>query len=281
MIESGVPAEMCWPMITALLSISAQRKLKINQVACRCKTACWVFQGLEPWKQGFSKHWKMTMIGQHPEQGALMKQPIFLSLCGLLLVSFVTARAAESTAGTSTVLLDEKFDAPLGKDWFWGLGTWATTNGVLRGFESGARRHGPVKMRKLMLHDAALECEFRLEGKATFAGIIFNGSQERGHLFHLVMGKDQLRILAHPKKGETRELLKQAFVLQTGTWHRVQMVFKGPALSATVNGKGFKAESPAIAEEKISFGLGGDSGGPAGEKAGALEFRALKICGKP
>ena len=54
-----------------------------------------------------------------------------------------------------------------------------------------------------------IECDFRLEGKATFAGIIFNGSQERGHIVHLVMGKDTLRILAHPKKGENVELLKQ------------------------------------------------------------------------
>ena len=36
-------------------------------------------------------------------------------------------------------------------------------------------------------------------------------------------------------------------------------------------------EHAYIAEEKLTFGLGGDSGGPEGEKAGALEFRKLKI----
>jgi hypothetical protein len=36
-----------------------------------------------------------------------------------------------------------------------------------------------------------------------------------------------------------------------------------------------------IAEEELSFGLGGDSGGPQGEKAGAWEFRKLKIKSKP
>ena len=35
--------------------------------------------------------------------------------------------------------------------------------------------------------------------------------------------------------------------------------------------------APAIAEEKLTFGLGGESGGPTGEKVGALEFRKLKI----
>ena len=210
-----------------------------------------------------------------------MKQTLGCTLAALLLAALAALHAAESTNRPPAVLLDEKFDAPLTKDWFWGLGTWATTNGVLRGFESGPRRHGPVKMRKLPLHDAVLECEFRLEGKATFAGIIFNGSQERGHLFHIVIGKTELRLLGHPKKGETVELLKQPFALEVGAWHRVKIEFKGPALAATVDGKTFTASAPAIAEEKVTFGLGGESGGPTGEQAGALEFRNLKISGQP
>jgi hypothetical protein len=87
-------------------------------------------------------------------------------------------------AWAAPVVIEEKFEGPLAKDWFWGLGTWTAKDGVLRGFESGARRHGPVKMRRCALTNA---------------------------------------------------------------------------------------------EEKVSFGLGGDSGGPTGEKAGALEFRKLKI----
>jgi hypothetical protein len=176
-------------------------------------------------------------------------------------------------------LLEEAFTADLSKDWFWGLGTWTAKDGVLRGFESGPRRHGPVKMRKLPLKDAIIECDFRLEGKATFAGIIFNGSQERGHIVHLVMGTDALRILAHPKKGENTELLKQPNILAVGEWHHVKIEFKGEIITAMIDGKTFTASHPCIVEEKQTFGLGGDSGGPEGEKAGALEFRSLKISG--
>jgi len=190
-------------------------------------------------------------------------------------LAFLTA--VTCAASQPAVLLDEKFDQELSKDWFWGLGTWTAKAGVLRGFESGARRHGPVKMRKLPLKDAIIECEFRLVGKASFAGIIFNGSQERGHIVHLVMGRDQLRILAHPKKGENVELLKQAGSLATGEWHRVKMEFKGATLNANIDGKTISASHPCIAEQKLTFGLGGDSGGPEGEKAGALEFRKLRI----
>lgn len=175
------------------------------------------------------------------------------------------------------VSLAEKFDGDLSKDWYWGLGTWTAKDGVLRGFESGPRRHGPVKVRKLPLRDAVLECEFRLIGKATFAGIIFNGSQERGHIVHLVMSKEQLRVLAHPKKGESIELVKLPAKLEAGEWHRVRLAFKGATLSATVDGQTITASNPCIAEEKLTFGLGGESGGPEGEKAGALEFRKLRI----
>lgn len=175
------------------------------------------------------------------------------------------------------VTVEEKFDGPLSQDWFWGLGTWTAKDGVLRGFESGARRHGPVKMHRCALTNAVVECEFRLEGKATFAGVIFNGSQERGHLFHVVMGKDQLRLLAHPAKGKTLELLKQPATLATGVWHRVKIEFSGENLTAMVDEQKLTAKNPCIAEAKVSFGLGGDSGGPTGEKAGALEFRKLKI----
>lgn len=189
-----------------------------------------------------------------------------------LLLTALSAHAAEPK-----VILEEKFDAELSKDWFWGLGTWSAKDGVLRGFESGARRHGPVKMHKLPLKDGIIECDFRLIGKASFAGIIFNGSQERGHLCHLVMTTKELRILAHPKKGENKELAKVPVQLSAETWHHVRIVFSGDKLEATVDDHVIRAAAPCIAEEKLTFGLGGDSGGPTGEKAGALEFRRLRV----
>lgn len=180
-------------------------------------------------------------------------------------------------SGEPEVLLQETFTTALSKDWYWGLGTWTAQDGVLRGFESGPRRHGPVKVRKLPLKDATLECDFRLNGKATFAGIIFNGSQVRGHIVHLVMSKEQLRVLAHPKKGESVELFKAPAKLSVGEWHHVKLVFSGETLSAQVDEHYVTAKHACIAEEKLTFGLGGESGGPEGEKAGTLEFRELKI----
>lgn len=198
-----------------------------------------------------------------------MRLPAFL--LPLLAASALAADAPPS--GT----LRETFDAPLSADWFWGLGTWAAKDGVLRGFESGPRRHGPVKVRKFPFLDATLTCDFRLEGKADFAGVIFNGSQERGHLFHVVVGRDRVRLLAHPKKGETLKLVDEAATIAPDAWHSVKIVVQGATLTATIDGRTFTAEAPCIAEEKQTFGLSGDSGGPDGEKAGALEFRRLEV----
>ena len=197
--------------------------------------------------------------------------PLVCSLIGLLLLALPT-RAQEPQ-----VLLRETFQSELSKDWFWGLGTWAAKDGVMRGFESGKRRHGPMKMRRLEMQDATAEFDFRLEGKASFAGIIFNGSQERGHLVHLVMSTDGLRILAHPKKGESQRLAEVVTALAPDVWHRVKLTFTGPIMRASVDGISIQAEHACIAETKQTFGLGGDSGGPEGEKAGALEFRNLTL----
>lgn len=73
-------------------------------------------------------------------------------------------------AAEPKVLLEETFTSELSKDWFWGLGTWKAENGVLRGFESGARRHGPVKVRKLPLQDAIVSASSALKAMRPLPG---------------------------------------------------------------------------------------------------------------
>jgi hypothetical protein len=63
-------------------------------------------------------------------------------LLATLLVSLGSALSAEPP-----IALEETFQQPLSADWHWGLGTWIAKDGVLRAFESGERRHGPVKQR--------------------------------------------------------------------------------------------------------------------------------------
>ncbi len=205
----------------------------------------------------------------HPLKGKPMYKPIILLA---ILSSMISSLVAQSPQ-----VIKETFDSELSKEWFWGLGTWTAKDGILLGYESGPRRHGPVKMRRLAFQNGSLECDFRLSGKAGFAGIIFNGSQQRGHLVHLIMSKDFVRILAHPKGGGHVDLVKKEQKNLLDEWHHVKITFKGEQMTAVVDGKSYTVKHPCIGEKKITFGLGGDSGGPEGKKAGTLQFRKLAI----
>ena len=178
-------------------------------------------------------------------------------------------------------MLEETFEQPLSADWHWGLGTWTAKDGVLRAFESGERRHGPVKQRRFTFTEADVRFDFRLEGKASFASFPIDGTRERGHILNFVMGRDVFRIIAHIKKGENVDLVRDKITLADRDWHPVHIVLKGESITVKFNGRTWTAKHPVVAEPKANIGFGGESGGPEGEKAGALEFRHLKITATP
>ena len=203
---------------------------------------------------------------------------MFLSWLGVLQpASAVCAERNTPTNNEAKLLLSEPFDKELSKEWFWGLGTWTAKNGVLRGFESGPRRHGPVKLRRFGFTDADVRFEFRLEGKAAFASFPMNDTRRRGHILNVVMGRNEFRIIAHIRKGESVDLVRETITLDNNEWHPVRIVLRGKMITVHFNNQTWNAEHPAVAERKENFGFGGNSGGPDGEKAGAIEFRKLRI----
>jgi hypothetical protein len=208
-----------------------------------------------------------------------MKRTLLKIVSTIFLLQIVGATYTKSAE--PTVLLEEKFDQPLSADWHWGLGTWTAKDGVLRGFESGERRHGPVKQRRFAFTEADVRFEFRLEGKATFASFPIDGTRERGHILNFVMGREVFRIIAHPKKGENVDLVREKITLADRDWYPVHIVLKGETITVEFNGRTWTAKHPVAAEPKAQFGFGGESGGPEGERAGALEFRHLKITTTP
>jgi hypothetical protein len=191
-------------------------------------------------------------------------------------LDLVEEDAREGGDGSRSV--GEKAPEQLSKDWFWGLGTWRAKDGVLRGFESGPRRHGPVKLRRFAFTEADIAYEFRLDGKATFASLPINGARDRGHILNVVLGRTEFRIIAHIRKGESVDLVREKITLDPDRdWHPVRIVLKGETITVTFNGRSRTAKHPVVAEPKDNFGFGGNSGGPEGEKAGAMEFRKLVI----
>jgi hypothetical protein len=134
-----------------------------------------------------------------------------------------------------------------------------------------------VKQRHFAFTEADVRFEFRLEGKASFASFPIDGTRERSHILNFVMGRDVFRIIAHPMKGESVDLVREKITLADREWHPVHIVLKDETITVDFNGRTWTAKHPVGAEPKAKIGFGGDSGGPAGEKAGALEFRRLSI----
>lgn len=173
------------------------------------------------------------------------------------------------------------FTKPVGAEWHWGLGTWTAKDGVLRGFESGARRHGPVKMQKLAFTDATFEFDVRLVGRAHWASVVFNNDD--GHLFIVTIARssDTLIINKSAQKddpnSQAERIAEVPLKVAPEVWHHVRIRTAGETIAVAVDVVNVTGKHAVIGAAKTQFGLSGDSGGPEGEKVGALEFRKLVI----
>jgi hypothetical protein len=200
-------------------------------------------------------------------------------IISLLAVVSIVARAADALPVTSLYHAD--FTKAPGTEWHWGLGTWSTKDGVLRGFESGPRRHGPVKMQKLAFSDATFTFDVRLLGRAHWASVVFN--DDGGHLFIVTLARSSQTLVVNKpadKKDPASKPVKIAeapLKLTPNDWHHVSITLKAEQISVKVNDVSLTGQHAVIGKPKTQFGLSGDSGGPEGEKAGALEFRNLDI----
>ena len=188
----------------------------------------------------------------------------------------------------------EDFQQVLSKNWGFTLGTWTAADGVLTAFESGPRRHGPVKMRNLVFQSAKFDYEFRLNGDARYSAIKGTG-QINGHKsahFVVFMSTKDCQYKQRFTRGKTIkiivfeptpsglakiDLLDAPLDLENDKWHRASIEVIDNRILVDVNGQKFEAKHETLALPSTEFGLGGESGGPAGENAGTLQFKNLRV----
>ena len=188
----------------------------------------------------------------------------------------------------------EDFQQVLSKNWGFTLGTWTAADGVLTAFESGPRRHGPVKMRNLVFQSAKFDYEFRLNGDARYSSIKGTG-QINGHKsahFVVFMSTKDCQHKPPFTKGQTLKiiafepthsglakisLINAPLELENEKWHRASIEVIDDRILVDVNGQKFEAKHETLALPSTEFGLGGESGAPAGEDAGTLQFRNLHV----
>lgn len=201
-------------------------------------------------------------------------------LLALLLAASLTATEPASPP-LSKPTAEDALAAFLPPKGYWSLGAWKLQDGVLRGFESGPRRHGPVTVQKLDYRQADIRFEFRLVGKAAYVILPMDGNRERGHILNIVLGRKSFRIIAHPAKGQSLDLVRETIEPPQGEWQPVRVVLRDQTITVDYAGRSWTAKHSAVAEIKAGLGLGGDSGGPEGERAGAIEFRHLQVVTQP
>ena len=210
-----------------------------------------------------------------------LRFPLVCRIALLGLIGFSATDAEPVTVVTPGATLKSTFEGFLPQKCAWSLGTWKLQDGVLRGFESGPRRHGPVTVQMLDYREADIRFEFRLVGKAAYVILPMDGTRERGHILNVVMGRKNFRIIAHPAKGQSLDLVRETIEPPQGEWQSVHVVLRDQAVTVDYAGRTWTATHPAVAEVKAGLGLGGDSGGPEGERDGAIEFRHLCVLTQP
>ena len=150
----------------------------------------------------------------------------------------------------------EDFQQVLSKNWGFTLGTWTAADGVLTAFESGPRRHGPVKMRNLVFQSAKFDYEFRLNGDARYSAIKGTG-QINGHKsahFVVFMSTKDCQYKQRFTRGKTIkiivfeptpsglakiDLLDAPLDLENDKWHRASIEVIDNRILVDVNGQKF------------------------------------------
>ena len=207
-------------------------------------------------------------------------------------ILFILLSSAQAAEQQKDVI--ENFQQPLSKNWGFTLGTWTAKDGVLTAFESGPRRHGPVKMRNLTFSSAKFDYEFKLNGDARYSAIKATGQigdRKSAHFVVFMSTKDcqykklftkekTIKIIVfEPTDSGLRkiDLLNAPLQIENGKWHKASIEVVDDQILVDVNGQKFRVKHDTLKLKSAAFGLGGESGGPEGESAGTLQFRNLKV----
>ncbi|TXT30174.1 MAG: Uncharacterized protein FD138_2330 [Planctomycetota bacterium] len=197
-----------------------------------------------------------------------------------LLISIATASFAEETASPPACVMakpgkllfrDDLKAQPDKRDWRYGPGTWTIAEGVLKGTEKAADKHGAVLRRPQKFRDAIIRYDFKLDGaKATTLSI--NDAKEHVCRVLLRPGAMTVRKDDHDHDGPDKavEFETKQVPLKAGVWHTLVVEVQGAEMVATLDGQHTAFGSHELLNcEKANFGFT-----IAGE---AVSFRNVQV----
>ena len=198
----------------------------------------------------------------------------------LLLAAVTTAALAADPEPPQTklaqidklVLADFATGSALKPEWKVGKGKWEITDGVLRGAELAADKHGGVLRTAFKLKDIVIAYEVKLDG-AKVTSLSINGPKD--HLARIIVAPTRFVVQRddqdHDGPDKAVVFLNKAMEIAPGTWHTVVLEMVGDKMVGTLDGKitGEGSDPTFLAKEKTTPGFT-----VAGESA---SFRNVRI----
>lgn len=189
-----------------------------------------------------------------------------LALAGLV-------QAADDTALLAIpgkVIYENKLEGTPGAPWRFAKGRWELVDGVLRGAELVADKHGAVARLPNQLSDFVLEYEFKLEGART-TSLSINALKD--HMARILITPKTVTIQRddNDHEGPDKAVVFARFPaeIQSGVWHKVRLEMVGKVMLGRVGELTAWGESDLFATTKAApgFTVGGES----------VDFRNLVI----
>lgn len=156
--------------------------------------------------------------------------------------------------------------------WKAAKGKWEAVDGVLRGSELEADKHGAVLRTSQRLKDIVIAYEVKLDG-AKNTSLSINGPKD--HLARITVGPTRFAVQRDDQDHEGPDkavvFLTKPVKLEPGTWHTVVLEMVGDKMVGTLDGKISGEGSDPTFSEKVKINPGFTV---AGESA---SFRNVRI----
>ena len=184
--------------------------------------------------------------------------------CSLLvflfsLAAFVVAgRAADKhmLAIPGKVLYQNKFDEALGKPWKAAKGKWEVVDGVMRGSELEADKHGAVNRLQQKFSDFVIELEIKLEG-ARITTLSVNAVKD--HMARIMISSNRVIVRRddNDHDGPDKAVVFAVFPtkLKPGVWHKVRLEMVGDVMLGQVGELVAWGSDPLFNTPKVNPGL--------------------------
>ncbi|MEN3939971.1 family 16 glycoside hydrolase [Prosthecobacter sp. SYSU 5D2] len=192
------------------------------------------------------------------------------SLLFLALASLVSAAEKPMLAIPGEVIYESKLDSAPASPWKIAKGQWELKDGVVRGAELEADKHGAVARLPNKLNDFIIEYEFKFEGART-TSLSINAVKDHMARINITPTSVTVQKDDNDHEGPDKAVVFARFPaeLKPGTWNKVRLEMVGDLMLGQVNGLTAWGSDDLFKTDKMNpgFTVGGQS----------VDFRNLTI----